>query len=323
MGIDNIDVSIVIPARNEEQNIGKCLDALTSQQTSFTVEIIIIDSGSDDRTVAVVKHYISLTKNLPIKIILIEIAANEFGHGKTRNLGAQKARGDILVFLNADALPADQDWLQALLENFVNDSQQQVAGVFSRHLPRPGCYLYMKRDIGEMMPGIKMVKSRRKPLDFMIFSTVSCAIRRDVWLQFPFDHDIIIAEDQEWAQRILDNGYQIIYEPQSRVIHSHNYSPGELYAVKYKVGCSERKFKNRFLALTAGFILVCGGFFLKSWGDFFFILGRSEPELGNHEQISNPLGEKLRQVRIALVARATAFWGRYRGWQARNKAERG
>ncbi|MBE0664550.1 MAG: glycosyltransferase, partial [Candidatus Aminicenantes bacterium] len=257
-----IDISIIIPAKNEGENIRKCLDMVMAQECSYVFEVIVIDSGSQDDTVAMVKE----NKN----IRLVEIRPDEFAHGKTRNLGAKLAKGDFLVFLNADAIPQDRSWLSSLIKEFAEDDK--IAGVYSRHLPRSGCHLYMARDLQISMPAHKTEKSHVKRLDYFLFSTVSAAIRKDIWSTYPFLDEILIAEDQNWAERVLKSGYKLIYTPASVVQHSHNYSLKELFSLKCMVGRSSNKFSKKASALLAGAFLALGGMIYKFSGDCLYIL---------------------------------------------------
>ncbi len=290
------DVTIVIPTRNEEANIGKCLEAIFDQDTGCRFEVIVIDSGSTDKTLEIVRRCPGVR--------LIQIRPEEFGHGKTRNLGADLSDGEFIVFLNADALPVNQNWLTPLLDCLKRDGQ--VAACFSRHIPRKDCDLYMVRDIQDSMPEQPMVRARVGSLDFMIFSTVSAAVRKEVWQEYPFNRDILIAEDQDWARQIIERGYKIAYVPDSLVYHSHNYSLGELFTVKLKVGRSTRRFKDRFRACLLGFPLILAGILVKIWGDLVFIFIR------NPEKMS--FAAKVRQMGLAVAARIVGFAGRYVGW---------
>ncbi|MGE5340447.1 MAG: glycosyltransferase family 2 protein [Candidatus Omnitrophota bacterium] len=297
---DPVDVSIVIPARNEAATIGRCLDAVFGQQTDYTFEVIVIDSGSTDGTLDVLRQYPAVQ--------LLRIRAEEFGHGKTRNLGARSATGRYLVFLNADAVPADSSWLNHLLSPFSHPKNPPIAGVYSRHLPHPDCDLYMVRDLSRAMPATPKMHSRASALDFFLFSTVSGAIDRDIWARFPFEDTIPIAEDQEWGRRVLTHGFSIVYEPASTVYHSHRYSPDQLEEIKFRVGVSETKFNSRLAAQILGFFLALGGMVTKMVGDGIFILF-----LGPRFS----LREKGNEFVTAFKARVASFRGRYRGWNHR------
>ena len=74
-------------------------------------EIIVIDSGSTDRSLEIVRRY-------PVR--LIEIPASEFNHGSTRNLGVRAAKGEYVVMTVQDALPGSDDWLELFLAGFGN-----------------------------------------------------------------------------------------------------------------------------------------------------------------------------------------------------------
>ena len=288
-----IDVSIVIPARNEEQHIGKCLESIVSQDSSYCVEVTVIDSGSTDQTVHIVKQYPSVK--------LVEIKPEAFSHGKTRNYGVEISSGDYIVFLNADATPANPLWLDPLIRHLEKDNQ--IAGVYSRHIPRSDCHLYMVRDLQQSMPSTGVEKTDVKNLDFMIFSTVSAAIRRKVWHTIPFDPEIVIAEDQDWAKRVLKSGYKIVYVPESMVFHSHNYSMGELFRLKAQVGQSFKIFNHKVSALFFGFFLILGGMMYKTAGDFCFIFKQKLP-----------FTRKIKEIIISKRSRLVSFIGRYTGW---------
>lgn len=293
-------VTIVIPAKNEEKNLRRCLQAVMDQNTDAPVEIVVIDSGSTDHTIEIVREFEF------VRLHCIE--PREFAHGKTRNLGASLARGDILVFLNADAVPVGDLWLDSLLRPLLEDGN--VAGTYSRHVPQDDCHLYMKRDLAQSMPEESRVKEGDRPLDFMQYSTVSGAMRKSVWQNFPFDDRIAIAEDQDWAKRVLDAGYKIVYASRSVVTHSHNYSNRELYRIKYSVARSFHRFESRSSAMVIGFVLALGGFVLKTMGDWKYIWTGG---VG--------LKKKIRQTHIALGARIATFWGKYRGWIQRRTDE--
>jgi glycosyltransferase involved in cell wall biosynthesis len=286
------DVSIIIPAKNEENNIAQCLNAILNQKTQppLSIEIIIIDSGSTDKTLRIIQTFPSIK--------LIRIKPEDFGHGKTRNLGAQIAKGKYITFLNADAIPIHDHWLQTLIEPFRENPK--LAGTFSRHIPNPDCFLYMTHDLLTSMP--EQTTSKKQGL---LFSTVSAAMPKEMWIQFPFDDNIIIAEDRNWAEKVLAKGWEILYQPASIVRHSHNYSSRELMESKRRIARASKRFEHPFTARTVGFVLTVGGFFLKFLGDILFIFFKT-PGI--------PFRNKIKELKISLLARAYGFRGWYKGW---------
>lgn len=209
-----MEVSIIIPSRDEEKNIGKCLSGVYSQDVGFNFEVIVIDSGSRDNTIEIAKQF-------PIE--LIHIKPDEFHHGRTRNLGAKLAKGKILVYLNADAYPADQRWLLNLLKPL---KDEKVAAVYGRQIPPEGTNPINRFRIERLYGNERLVNNINciRNHKCFFFSTVNCAIKKKIWEQFHFPESVPTAEDATFAKSILTAGYTIIYEPLAKVFHAHNYT---------------------------------------------------------------------------------------------------
>lgn len=118
-----MDASIVIPVKNGGELLDRVLEKVFEQKTKYEYEVICVDSGSSDNTIEIVKKY-------PCR--LYQIAPQEFGHGKTRNYGASKGTGEFIVFITQDALPANEYWLENLIDAMKVDDE--VVGGFGRHL---------------------------------------------------------------------------------------------------------------------------------------------------------------------------------------------
>lgn len=114
-------VSIIIPTFNEEKVILSCLESLKKQSLK-DIEIIVIDDGSSDKTVALVSNLKSEMKNLTL------LTQNHNGPGAARNLAASKAQGEILVFVDAD-MEFDPNFIQMLTGQIEKD---KVIGTFSK-----------------------------------------------------------------------------------------------------------------------------------------------------------------------------------------------
>ena len=97
---EELPVSVLIPARNEEKNIGKLLDQLGSQDY-FNLEIIVLDDCSDDNTAAVVRE--KMTADSRIKLIENDhVPEGWSGKNYACHLLSQKAGGKYYLFLDAD-----------------------------------------------------------------------------------------------------------------------------------------------------------------------------------------------------------------------------
>lgn len=104
----NVDVSIIIPAYNEEKYIGRCIDSLKNQ-TLDRIEIIVVDDGSDDATKKIAEG-----KNIKVISIL------HSGPGYAKNTGIKNSVGKIIVFFDADMYAA-QDYIEKLIEPIVRN----------------------------------------------------------------------------------------------------------------------------------------------------------------------------------------------------------
>ncbi|MBU1997867.1 MAG: glycosyltransferase [Candidatus Omnitrophica bacterium] len=238
-------ISIVILSKNEEKYIGSTLDSIFKQKIDKEYEVIVIDSGSCDSTLTIAARY-------PVRII--HIPANEFGHGKTRNYGAQTAIGEVIVFLNADATPQDEYWLKSMVDNLKNDAR--IAGAYSRVYPRQDCnplrfWEIITEGAGDRQvkniddfSGYQYMKPREKRI-FLSFQSISCAIRKDILLKYPFENNIEFGEDLEWSKRIMEKGFKIVFEPKSTVLHSHNFYYS--FVKTFKKYFDDARLNNRLL----------------------------------------------------------------------------
>jgi len=112
----DIIFSVVIPVLNRESDIGECIESLLNQNfPSSKFEVIIVDNGSTDDTLKVIKHY-------PVKCVL----EKKKGPGAARNAGIRYARGEYLAFMDSDCV-AEASWLNAF-GRFVEKREVWLAG---------------------------------------------------------------------------------------------------------------------------------------------------------------------------------------------------
>ena len=102
--------SIIVRCYNEEEHIGRLLTGIM-EQTLRDIEIIIVDSGSTDATLKIASRF-------PVRIVSIK--PEEFSFGRSLNIGCEKAIGDFIVIASAHVYPIYKDWLEKILEPFVD-----------------------------------------------------------------------------------------------------------------------------------------------------------------------------------------------------------
>lgn len=220
----NIKASVVIPTKNAGPQLGHVLDALMSQQTAWPFDVLVVDSGSTDGTVDLVKRYVSVR--------LIEIPASEFGHGKTRNFAIANTTGDYVAMLTQDALPASPLWLTELVNAIETDTQ--IAGVFGRHIAYPDASPFTRYELEQHFQGflpqpvvalddrVRYEREEGYRQFLYFFSDNNALLRRSVWQKIPYP-EVDFAEDQAWARLIIEAGYRKAYAHNAVVCHSHNY----------------------------------------------------------------------------------------------------
>lgn len=228
-----LKATVFIPTYNGERYLKDILNALSVQDTSFAFETLIIDSGSTDKTLDIISEFDAKKINLRLH----KIANSEYGHGKTRNLAAQLAMGDIVVYLSHDAVPAHDRWLYEMVRPF--ELNEKIVGVMGKQIARPYCIPMLKYEIASVFSGFgpdfgttlfykdTFMKDRGTYDAISFYSDVNSAARRDYLRgKFPYK-DVSYAEDQLFGRDVIDAGYYKAYAPRGSVVHSNDLTLGE------------------------------------------------------------------------------------------------
>lgn len=205
-------LSIVLRSFNEGWALRETLPALAAQNRRDW-ELIVIDSGSTDGSVDLIRA--------AQPAHLVQIPAGAYVPGRVLNQGFRLARAPLGIFLNADATPQCPDWLDRLARPL---DAPRVAASFSRQVPRPDCRAVFACDYERCFG-----PDRESAQWDHFFSMVSSGLRRDVWETRGFREDLTYAEDDEYTRWCRAQGFEIAYVPESVVMHSHNYSPGQAH----------------------------------------------------------------------------------------------
>lgn len=218
-GPDHPRYSVVVPAYQAAETIGECLAALQQQTVPpDSYEIIVVVDGSTDATEAIARA-----------AGVTVIRQPHTGAAAARNCGAAAARGEFLLFTDADCAPVP-GWMAALTAPF---SDPEVAGSKGTYLTRQQSAVARFTQIEYEDRYDRMARAER--IDFI--DTYSAAYRRDVFLaNGGFDPRFLINEDQEFAFRLAEKGYKLVFAPEAQVYHRHNATLGQYIRRKFKIG---------------------------------------------------------------------------------------
>lgn len=202
-----MQISLVIRAYNEEKHIGRLLEGVR-QQTVSDVEVILVDSGSTDRTVAIAQGYGAK---------VISIRPQEFTFGRSLNRGIEAASGNIIVIASAHVYPVYPDWLEKLTAPFADP---QVALTYGKQRGTHTSKFSEHQIFARWFPD---APNPRQPHPFC--NNANAAIRRALWQQHPYDETLTGLEDLAWAKWAQTQGHTIAYVPEAEIIHIHNETP--------------------------------------------------------------------------------------------------
>jgi len=227
---DKPDISVIIPAYNEEDTIGECLASLEKlDYPSEKLEIILINDGSSDNTKHVMSSY---TK----KLDLVLLETEGVGPSKARNIGLDRASGEYVAFIDADCA-VDGNWLNELLKGFMTED---VAGVGGSQIIPVNATEFEKK-VHVFLSGMHFVSEYMKEADGMkiVQHVASCnaiyktRVVREVQ---GFDEQLWPGEDVDLDYKITHKGYTIAYNPKAIVMHHRPKDVKGFYSMMKRYG---------------------------------------------------------------------------------------
>ena len=202
-------ISAVIPVKDGARYLSELLSALVAEGVD---EILVIDSGSRDASVSIAR-----TAGAEV----LEIPPQAFGHGRTRNLGAERTKGELICFLTQDATPAP-GWLDAYREAMA--LAPGVGAAYGPHLARPDTSPMIARELDEFFAGFSSdgAPVLQRPGGAAFLSNVNACYARACWAEIRF-RDVPYAEDQAFGADMFAAGWLKVYHPGAAVLHAHDY----------------------------------------------------------------------------------------------------
>lgn len=215
-------ISIVIRTLNEERYLAQLLDGIYSQVIDFDFEIILIDSGSTDRTVSIAEKY---------GCHILTISREQFSFGRSLNWACNAALGTFFVFVSGHCIPVDEYWLANLIlplrDGLAEYSYgRQLAGThscWSEHC------IYDK-----YFPPVSRI-----PQIGYFCNNANSALLKSTWIRYNFDESLTGLEDMHLAKRIEADQGSIAYVANASVFHLHHETWSQVW----------RRFEREALAL--------------------------------------------------------------------------
>ena len=199
MGL-NPFVSFILPARNEEGIIARCLRGLQAlTYDKALIEIIVVDDGSVDNTAVIARSMGARVLSPPSHVTISAL----------RNFGAREARGEYLAFIDADCV-LESDWVRNALSHF---RDPQVACVGSRpSIPRGSSWVPRTWELQQRK------NARSQEVEWV--SSGAFLVTRQAFLEISgFDESLVTCEDVDFCYRLRKKRYKIIADSALKWIH--------------------------------------------------------------------------------------------------------
>jgi len=273
--------TVVIRCFNEGRHIGQLLHGVT-QQTFRGVDIVIVDSGSTDGTLAVAKRY-------PTRII--SISPGDFSFGHSLNVGCQAATGEFIIIASGHVYPVYKDWLEKLIKPF---KDPEIALVYGKQRGTETTTFSEHQVFAKWF-----AEESNLHQGHPFCNNANAAIRREVWEKLPYNEELTGLEDIDWAQRAMQMGFKIAYVADAEVAHVHNETAQQTY----------NRYRREAIALKRIFPDEHFHF-----GDFLrLFLTNVFSDYTHALRDSAPKREWLAILRFRLIQ----FWGTHRGFARR------
>lgn len=225
-----IRISVIIPTFNAGSSLEELLFSMEDQELKVE-QVIVVDSGSADQTVAVAKD---------MGAVVLKVKKESFDHGATRNYAAATARGNYLLFMTQDALPVNARLTAELARPFAD---VKVAVSYARQIAGSEALLseqYLRRANYPLKSRVKDTAAIAE-LGIKAFqSSNACSCyRKDLFLKLGgFPEPVVCNEDMLFNAQAIFNGYKVVYCADAAIWHAHCYGAGQLFRRYFDIAAS-------------------------------------------------------------------------------------
>ena len=201
--MDNILISIIIPAYNARETIINTLTYLYRQDYYGKKEIIVVNSSQDDTKKTI------QSKFPDVKVIQLE---KRVFTGDAKNIGLKKAKGNIIAFIDSDCI-AEKNWLSTIMKMY-RQGYKIVGGSIGntnfRNIVSKAEYFL---ELIQLSPG-----SRARYVK--LISTANCFISREIFKEYGSFPVIRKGVDMLFSHNLIEKGEKILFVPEMKVSHA-------------------------------------------------------------------------------------------------------
>jgi glycosyltransferase involved in cell wall biosynthesis len=213
MALNELAVSAVIRAKDKADSIRGAIASVQTQ--TVPSEVIVVDSGSRDGTQQIARE---------MGAQVVAIPADAFTYGGAINTGVAASSAEFVLLLSAHCALPDPHWLETALRHFTDARVVGVNGAVNHHVRVDRALSAEERlAVGAMR---EIVVQDCPFYGFRGFSNSCSLVRRTTCMEFPFNEELIFAEDKEWANRVTQAGYQVVFDAALGVFSSHRRAEG-------------------------------------------------------------------------------------------------
>lgn len=198
-----LTVSVVVRALDEAEHLPALYEGL-ARQSRLPDEVILVDSGSTDDSVAISEA---------AGARIVHIRPEDFSFGRALNVGCDVALGEVLVFVSAHVYPLDEHWLANLVAPF-DDPEVELS--YGRQTGDQRTKFSEMELMRRWFPDRSDVDQQHP-----FCNNANCAIRRTAWERRPYDEELTGLEDLHWAKETVNDGGRLVYRADATIVHVH------------------------------------------------------------------------------------------------------
>jgi glycosyltransferase involved in cell wall biosynthesis len=204
--------SVIVLTKNSQRHIRKCIESIQIQEYP-DFEILVVDAGSKDQTVPILSNCMSFSFR---SFNIIEVSSDTT-IGKARQIGLEKSKGEILVYIDSDVELTSNRWIGNMM---IPLEEQDVCGVQTLSKNEPSFMLKILQKIcREPSYEYKYTvidKEHHEPV-----GTSHLLLRKSAVIEAGGFKDLNWGEDTDLTDRMMELGYKFVYLPNQKVYHHH------------------------------------------------------------------------------------------------------